>query len=91
MAVTQDQIDSFHRFASDRIANGGADLSFQEIVALWVFPNKGTKCVIGIAIRGARLNSQLVWDGLCEPRRMELRKPSMLGMLADLDQVGLGR
>jgi hypothetical protein len=39
MAVTQDQIDSFHRFASDRIANGGADLSFQEIVALWKLDN----------------------------------------------------
>ncbi len=39
MAVTQDQIDSFHRFASDRIANGGADLSFQEIVSLWKLDN----------------------------------------------------
>lgn len=35
MAVTQDQLDDFHRFASDKLANGGADLSWDELFILW--------------------------------------------------------
>jgi hypothetical protein len=35
MSITQTQIDSFHRFASEKIANGGADLSWDELFIQW--------------------------------------------------------
>ncbi len=28
MAITQDEIDRFHRFTSDKVTNGGADMTF---------------------------------------------------------------
>ena len=33
--VTQTQIDSFHRFASERLANGGSELSWDELLIQW--------------------------------------------------------
>lgn len=35
MAVTQDQLDDFHRFASAKLDNVGADLSWEELFILW--------------------------------------------------------
>ena len=35
MSVTQTQIDSFHRFASEKLVNGGSDLSWDELFILW--------------------------------------------------------
>ena len=35
MAVTQDQLDDFHRFASEKLNNGGANLSWDELFILW--------------------------------------------------------
>lgn len=35
MPVTQRQLDSFHRFASQMLNNGGTDLSLEELVAHW--------------------------------------------------------
>lgn len=31
----KEQVDSFHRFATSQIENGGADLSMDEIYSLW--------------------------------------------------------
>ena len=35
MAVTRDDIDAFYRFATERLANGGRELSFDELVVEW--------------------------------------------------------
>jgi hypothetical protein len=35
MAVTQEQIESFHQFATCRAKNGGADLTMDELYDLW--------------------------------------------------------
>lgn len=35
MSVTKKQIDQFHRFATEKLDNGGAELTFQQLVALW--------------------------------------------------------
>ncbi len=35
MAITQEELDTFHRFASDKLADGRADLSWPELVELW--------------------------------------------------------
>lgn len=35
MAVTQQDIDAFHRFASQRVSNGGSKVSFDELVLEW--------------------------------------------------------
>ncbi len=35
MAVTQAQLDEFHRFATDRLNNGGSELSFDDLVFEW--------------------------------------------------------
>ncbi len=35
MSITQEELDNFHRFASDKLADGGADLSWPELVELW--------------------------------------------------------
>jgi len=37
--ATQQQLDSFHRFASEQIANGGADMSLSGLVAWWMLKN----------------------------------------------------
>lgn len=39
MPLTQEQIDSFHRFASDRISNGGPEMTMQELLQLWTLEN----------------------------------------------------
>lgn len=39
MAITQEQLDSFHRFASERLGNGGRDLSWSEMLDLWRIEN----------------------------------------------------
>lgn len=33
--VTQAQVDSFHRFASEKLAGGGSDLSWDELFIQW--------------------------------------------------------
>jgi predicted transcriptional regulator len=35
MAVTQDELDNFHRFATDRLRNGEADLTIDDLVIEW--------------------------------------------------------
>ena len=35
MAATQHDINAFHRFASQWLSNGGAELSFDELVVEW--------------------------------------------------------
>ena len=35
MAVTQEQIESFHLFATDRAKNGGDNLTMDELYDLW--------------------------------------------------------
>ena len=35
MAVTQEQLDEFHRFASEKLSNGGGELSWPELLRLW--------------------------------------------------------
>ncbi len=39
MAVTQEQLDSFHRFATDKVNNGGAELSVADLYNLWRLEN----------------------------------------------------
>ena len=39
MAVTKDQIDSFHQFATERISNGGSDMTMRELLQLWALEN----------------------------------------------------
>jgi hypothetical protein len=39
MPVTQQHIDSFHRFATERLSDGGADLSIDELFELWRIEN----------------------------------------------------
>jgi hypothetical protein len=35
MAVTQDELDSFHRFATGRLTAGAADLTIDDLVIEW--------------------------------------------------------
>ncbi len=35
MAVTQDDLDNFHRFATERLSNGEADLTIDDLVIEW--------------------------------------------------------
>lgn len=35
VAVTQEQLDNFHRFAAEKISDGAADLTLRELVDLW--------------------------------------------------------
>ena len=35
MAVTQEELDRFHRFASEKLGNGGGDLSWDELFIQW--------------------------------------------------------
>ncbi len=35
MAVSQEELDSFHRFVSQQIGNGGAELTLEELLDLW--------------------------------------------------------
>ena len=39
MPLTQEQIDSFHHFASEKMSNGGADMTMQEVLQLWALEN----------------------------------------------------
>lgn len=39
MNATQEQIDSFHQFATERLSNGGADLTMEELFELWRLEN----------------------------------------------------
>jgi predicted transcriptional regulator len=35
MAVTQDDLDNFHRFATERLSHGEADLTIDDLVIEW--------------------------------------------------------
>lgn len=35
MPATRQELDSFHRFASERFADCGADASLEELLAIW--------------------------------------------------------
>ena len=35
MAVTLEQLDDFHRFASEMLSNGGRELSWGDLILLW--------------------------------------------------------
>jgi len=39
MPRTEDQLDSFYRFAKDKLANGGSELSVPELFHLWQLEN----------------------------------------------------
>ena len=39
MPVTQHQIDSFHRFATERLSNGQVELSIDELYEVWRLEN----------------------------------------------------
>ena len=39
MPITQEQLDSFHRFATEKLHNGGSDLSWPELFDLWRIEN----------------------------------------------------
>ena len=39
MSITQDQLDNFHQFATEKLGNGGADLSWPELFDLWRIEN----------------------------------------------------
>jgi len=39
MAVTQEQIDQFHRFASERVSRRGGVASLEELIDLWRIEN----------------------------------------------------
>jgi len=35
MAITQEQLDSFHRFASEKVSNGSPEISLEDLVSEW--------------------------------------------------------
>lgn len=35
MAITLEEIDSFHRFAVEKLGNGGADFTLEECLQMW--------------------------------------------------------
>ena len=39
MAVTEEELDSFHRFAAEKRADDGSDLTLQELLDLWQIEN----------------------------------------------------
>jgi len=39
MPTSQEQLDSFHRFALDKLQNGRAEMSLLELVQLWRLEN----------------------------------------------------
>jgi len=39
MPLTQDQLDSFHRYATEKINNGGSDMTMRELLQLWALEN----------------------------------------------------
>jgi len=39
MSITQGQLDNFHQFATEKLSNGGADLSWPELFDLWRIEN----------------------------------------------------
>jgi hypothetical protein len=41
--ATQEQIESFYRFATERLGNGGAELSMDELYEEWRFENPTTE------------------------------------------------
>ena len=49
MTVTREELDRFHRFASEKIGNGGSDLSWDELFIEW--RSAGERDEINTAIR----------------------------------------
>lgn len=43
MSLTQEQLDSFHRVATEKISNGGSDMTFRELLQLWALNNPSDK------------------------------------------------
>ena len=39
MTVTEEQLDSFHRFAKKKLADNGSNLSWKELFQLWRLEN----------------------------------------------------
>ena len=39
MTITQDQLDSFHEFASEKLSSGGSALTWPELFDLWRIEN----------------------------------------------------
>ena len=39
MTITQDQLDSFHEFASEKLGDGGSALTWPELFDLWRIEN----------------------------------------------------
>ena len=35
MGISQEQLDSFHQFASEKVNNGGSELTMPDLVQLW--------------------------------------------------------
>ncbi len=43
MPMTQEHLDSFHRFASDRLDNGDSELTMPELLKLWALENPSNR------------------------------------------------
>jgi len=39
MPVTLDELQRFHRFAEEKLTNGGTDLTLEDLVEMWSFEN----------------------------------------------------
>lgn len=39
MTVTREQLDSFHEFAAAQLANGGVELTFEQLLDMWRIQN----------------------------------------------------
>lgn len=39
MSATIEELNRFHSFAEEKLANGGAELTFEDLVEMWSFEN----------------------------------------------------
>lgn len=51
MAITKDQIDSFHRFAVDRLDSGPVDLEIDELLVEW-YDSRERESINGVIRQG---------------------------------------
>ena len=82
--ATQDQIQSFHDFASAQIANGGAALSMDELYSLWRNKNPTREELLASvdAVKAAIVDMEAGDTG--EPARQALRQTCAdLGLVID--------
>lgn len=81
---TKEQIDSFHEFALSQIANGGADLSMDQLYCLWRVKNPTpTELAASVAaVKAAYAEMEAGDSG--RPARLALRESCQpLGLVVD--------